>query len=88
MYVEAHRRERGQCTHKEAPHNGGLYSPPPSKKHGFVEVAEIQTLFSPIFEKKVRIPPPRRMVQRGDVRTFFFPKIGENRIWISATMGG
>jgi len=55
----------------------------PKKKHGFVEVAEIQTLFSPIFEKKVRIPP-RRMVQRGE-NPHFFLKIGENGVWISAT---
>jgi len=61
----------------------GVIQGPPSKKHGFVEVAEIQTLFSPIFEKKCGFSP-RRMVQRGG-NPHFFSKIGDNGVWISAT---
>jgi len=75
VYVEAHRRERGQCTHKEAPHNGGLYSPPPSKKHGSVEVSGTQTMLSPNFEKKVRKSPPPKDGPAGGFPHLFF----ENR---------
>ena len=52
---------------------GVIQPPPPSKKHGFVEVAEIQTLFSPIFGKKCGIPPPtpEGWSSGGDSALFF-----------------
>ena len=57
----------------------GYIGPPPSKKHGSVEVSGTQTMLSPNFEKKCG-NTPRRMVQRGGF-PHFFSKIGDNMVW-------
>ena len=67
VYMEAHRRERGQCTHKEALqalHYGGLYRAPPLKNTILGSYRAVRLPSRRISEKSA-VPPLRRMVQRG-----------------------